>query len=1149
MNTTSKRYVQTASIVLGLLALAPAMRAADAVPAPANDQPATAATGVVTGRVINAATRNYLGNVEVRDDASGQVAYTDADGYFSIVLPTGARDLSVIYTGLDTNRRSVAVAAGTNALGEIALTSAEYGEVLVMDQFVVAAEKEGRAASLTAQKRADNLVNVISSDEFSNVAGGNVGDFLRNVPGITIEYSGQDPRNIRMRGMDPNMNAVTVNGMRSANASSSSANRKFDLDQISLQDIESVEIYKTATPAQEADSGGGSVNFVSKSAFKQKGRRINYSVGGNGNSMNYTFGKSRLPNDQPDFKVRPTMTISYSDVFLNNRLGVSFSANWNEFYQEGMGIDIPYTATASRNSTSATGWYTASDGRRFNGYSPGEAPDSPLGAYVKQIRWGPNANITDRRMFALNFDFKLSDAVTLWSRNQVNTSLIYGGARNIQLNGTDLSNNSTTQYGGHGATGIQAGWSDQSITVVGNSPTADPYARTYADYLYKTGTGTTFALGADAKWGDWKVNVAGSVSHSSNRYDVKDEANNPISQAEFYLRNISYRVDTPVGTNYPLVTQIGGASIYDLANYTSVIGTGARTTVAGTGTRDPSTNITYPNIRYANVQNNPLQFTNGRKSGGKDQFRTFKVDARRTFRTRIPLYLQAGASLRTQIRTLDKDGQTRYYYTGDRTTLGSDIAALVVPTSSFDFDGAYYQNVPMFNLDALNSYFVNNRHLFTEDFIYRYETERAGKRRLQEDVTAGYLMGNVRFGKLTALIGARYERTQTEGTGPILDIDAGRNAAIADYRNWLVAYNTANGTTYYAVTAGDTGTGNNTAVPGTILGSGTAAGLYQPTNAQLLNYSIARYAKTTTVNEDYGNVYPSINLKYDLTKDFLLRAGFAKTIGRQNMDYIIPGLNATTSTAANGVGYYVDLNNTALKPVFYNNYDVSVEYYLPNSGAITAGFFYKGIKNYTVTFEQVIDDATIAEYAALGYNLSGNNGDTLRTRRNAGKAKMAGIELSYTQSLSQFSDYLKGFRARLGYTYHKGDSTATYGGTGLASSNLPLVNFIPRLFNAGLSYNRTRYSVSLIYNWRYKYVNSLNTYPGWPSDTGFFRYTASRGTLDLSISYKFYRSHELYLDVRNLTNVPKRDYIGAEYRTRSYNIDGAAIYAGIKGQF
>jgi len=53
---------------------------------------------------------------------------------------------------------------------------------------------DGAAIAINEQRFAANIINVVSADEFGFVAEGNVGDFLKLLPGVTIDYGGGDAR-------------------------------------------------------------------------------------------------------------------------------------------------------------------------------------------------------------------------------------------------------------------------------------------------------------------------------------------------------------------------------------------------------------------------------------------------------------------------------------------------------------------------------------------------------------------------------------------------------------------------------------------------------------------------------------------------------------------------------------------------------------------------------------------------------------------------------------------------------------------------------------------------------------------------------------------------------------------------------------------
>src|SRR6266536_2918550 len=81
--------------------------------APLRSQPAT---GSITGTVANSSTRQFLTSAEVKVAGTNLSALTDRDGTFTLRdLAPGSYQLEVSYTGLDTEKRTVHVAAGQPA--------------------------------------------------------------------------------------------------------------------------------------------------------------------------------------------------------------------------------------------------------------------------------------------------------------------------------------------------------------------------------------------------------------------------------------------------------------------------------------------------------------------------------------------------------------------------------------------------------------------------------------------------------------------------------------------------------------------------------------------------------------------------------------------------------------------------------------------------------------------------------------------------------------------------------------------------------------------------------------------------------------------------------------------------------------------------
>src|SRR5688572_16721563 len=92
-----------------------------AVAVPARAQ---SATGSVTGRVFNAATKGYVRNAEVRVEGTSIIAYTEDAGFYRLsAVPVGEVTLAVTYTGSQSASSKLNVTAGQTATRDFELQS------------------------------------------------------------------------------------------------------------------------------------------------------------------------------------------------------------------------------------------------------------------------------------------------------------------------------------------------------------------------------------------------------------------------------------------------------------------------------------------------------------------------------------------------------------------------------------------------------------------------------------------------------------------------------------------------------------------------------------------------------------------------------------------------------------------------------------------------------------------------------------------------------------------------------------------------------------------------------------------------------------------------------------------------------------------
>ena len=191
-------------------------------------------------------------------------------------MPAGTHEVIASYIGLDSVRAQVRVAAGQRNVRDFDLTTGIYK----LDAFTVSSAREGNSKAVMAQRRDMNIITSVSSDIFGDVADGNVGEFLKYLPGVEVEYVDGISRGPRVGGLDQQYVGVTMDGAAVAsadafvaygstlNGAAGSQSRSVGFEQMSINAVESIEISRTLSPDMDANSPAGSINMRTRRAFE-----------------------------------------------------------------------------------------------------------------------------------------------------------------------------------------------------------------------------------------------------------------------------------------------------------------------------------------------------------------------------------------------------------------------------------------------------------------------------------------------------------------------------------------------------------------------------------------------------------------------------------------------------------------------------------------------------------------------------------------------------------------------------------------------------------------------------------------------------------------------------------------------------------------
>jgi TonB-dependent receptor len=129
---------------------------------------------------------------------------------------------------------------------------------------VVVGSRASLASALEKRRNSDKVIGVVDSDAIGNFADINVAESLRRISGIMVENDQGEGRYVTVRGMNTDLNAMTINGVSTA---APEDRRGMILDGVPSDLLDSMTVYKTLTPNLDADTIGGAIDLETITAF------------------------------------------------------------------------------------------------------------------------------------------------------------------------------------------------------------------------------------------------------------------------------------------------------------------------------------------------------------------------------------------------------------------------------------------------------------------------------------------------------------------------------------------------------------------------------------------------------------------------------------------------------------------------------------------------------------------------------------------------------------------------------------------------------------------------------------------------------------------------------------------------------------------
>jgi iron complex outermembrane receptor protein len=273
----------------------------------------------------------------------------------------------------------------------------------------------------------------------------------------------------------------------------------------------------------------------------------------------------------------------------------------------------------------------------------------------------------------------------------------------------------------------------------------------------------------------------------------------------------------------------------------------------------------------------------------------------------------------------------------------------------------------------------------------------------------------------------------------------------------------------------------------------TSGGLLQNTEGSFDDISL---------EGNYQEALPSLNLNMELNDEMLLRFAGYKALSRPGLAQLSPGIATTRNDNIDGFAGVARLGNPNLTPVIANNFDLSYEWYYSASSLFSAAVFYKDLDSTIATSPEIIDVELNNEMwkATQPANLAGT--------------KITGYEVALQHSFDGLEGFLSHTGVGANYTYTEEDSDLL----DQEGDQITRRGLSENSYNLMAFYDDDTWSVRLAYNWRDDFVRRENVTLGYARPELSPEIEKARGQLDLTANYTYSDNLKIIFSAINLND-------------------------------
>lgn len=708
--------------------------------APPAGQSRSGDKGSISGHLTRDQGGRSLAGALVRIVETGQSTTADDNGDFRFDdLMPGTYTVEIAFLGFETRTQTVSVGRGVSAFN-LALNE---GVTEQGTQIVVYGTRSARANALNLQRSAENNSEVVSADDLGNFTGTTFSDALRRTAGVSFQRDAitGDGTNVIVRGLDPDMNNVKLNGLQLPVGNGTG--RSADLSNLLADSVSKITISKSLLPSQDSAGTGGLIEIETLSPLNRPHRYASVQLEGGLSAKDFSHDALVSGTVAGRFGAQDNFGLSASVQYRRNSVRNISYGTVTKF-----GAFLPNAADGTPTLKTSD----AIDPRATFPFRPGDD-----GAYVSQLQT------------SFNHVKQSTVAATLSAEWQI------GRSTNLRFDFQHAESDRTT----YSMTDIFSANSVYSDVPGGEAVSAlhlslapgNAALEREQQYTYDPGgksTTDTYSFNGKSALGKLTFAYLAGYAHGSERHNrntTLDVRTPTIDATAAYFQpgatdaTLGYIV-SPFGRRagdaipLPMLSDAGWALINDPSLYTITQGTGQIDKTTGSNNRYTAEasvrwDMDWGFLKYVQV-------------GGRFERSKFQHDLLRT-------QFGGGASIADLGLPFSPTDLTRVGVTGANFTAMSEGTLIGF-------------------LDHIQDYIAKSGQLTLEPIAPVDGQDRQGT---QEDNYAAYVQSRLQFGKLEIIGGVRYNRTDLSASnlvfptyiGPILPQNGGGFGVDLNFQN------------------------------------------------------------------------------------------------------------------------------------------------------------------------------------------------------------------------------------------------------------------------------------------------------------------------------------------------------------------------------